>query len=826
MSGSLDLSLDGYPTLQRAAASKALIRIAIGPAGCLPPETEVMTRQGWVALRDFGGRTEALVYDPKTYRARFDCVEYVKLPDTGFWRFRNHHTIDMEVSDEHKIYYQTYYSQQRHGKQAPWQCVSGRDAGEHIAAGRALEARIPTVFGYDSDTRYPATDAELRVSVALAADGSLPKHGREAIVTLRKARKKRRLEQLLADAGIDYEVRVSEKRPNEYRYRFIPPEWTKDLTRFYCASEQQLQVIAEELLLWDGTRTVKSAAYVSTDKAQVEFAQFAFTVSGHRSGINAYKDKVRTHHSEVYRATYEVKQKNTWGSLRTAQVERTSSSDGYKYCLTTSTGMFVARHNGRIFCTGNSSKTTWCLKEMVTRAILQEPNAEGVRHTRWLVARQTYDQLRKSTLPSIAASLGAFYRVTETPTPRARASFPLPDGTRVESEMVFLGMDRPDALSNLLGLELTGAFLDEVSELSVKVVEGALKRAGRFPSNNFGQCSWSGVIGATNGPKKSHWLYDWSLGPKPEWLTIEEQTGRPYFELFQQPPALLRPQRPGERWEPNPAAENVQNLQEGYGYYFKMLGSPDDEIKAYVEGEFSDIKTGKTVWPEFSYELHRINSDNILIPPGAPLYLSFDFGRTPVALIAIVTELGRLVVVDEVVGDNMAIATLYEEKLRPILRTRHKDNKVDAAWGDPAGADGGQQLDLSPFDILHAKGIPIAVNWNTRNDLEPRLEAVRRRLRTLGRDGKPLLQISDRCPKLLAAVAEDYVYESVTGHADVYRDVPTKSHVNWVSDLADALQYLCLGFDSRYTTAQRGHDKRVKAGKQRGHLIGRQRSLA
>src|SRR5699024_6786562 len=202
----------------------------------------------------------------------------------------------------------------------------------------------------------------------------------------------------------------------------------------------------------------------------------------------------------------------------------------------------------------------------------------------------------------------------------------------------------------------------------------------------------------------------------------------------------LRPQRPGERWEPNPAAENVQNLQEGYGYYFKMLGSPDDEIKAYVEGEFSDIKTGKTVWPEFSYELHRINSDNILIPPGAPLYLSFDFGRTPVVLIAIVTELGRLVVVDEVVGDNMAIATLYEEKLRPVLRTRHKDNKVDAAWGDPAGADGGQQLDLSPFDILHAKGIPIAVNWNTRNDLEPRLEAVRRRLRTLGRDGKPLLQ--------------------------------------------------------------------------------------
>ena len=36
-------------------------------------------------------------------------------------------------------------------------------------------------------------------------------------------------------------------------------------------------------------------------------------------------------------------------------------SDGKKYCFTVPSGFFVARHNGRVFITGNSAKTTCAL---------------------------------------------------------------------------------------------------------------------------------------------------------------------------------------------------------------------------------------------------------------------------------------------------------------------------------------------------------------------------------------------------------------------------------------------------------------------------------
>ncbi|HFQ2795007.1 TPA: hypothetical protein ACHQHX_006045 [Pseudomonas aeruginosa] len=473
-----------------------------------------------------------------------------------------------------------------------------------------------------------------------------------------------------------------------------------------------------------------------------------------------------------------------------------------------------------------SAKTTWCIKELMTRSILQPPGADGVRYTKWLVVRQTYQQLRSTTLESFRRILGGMVHFREHPTPYGHSRFDLPDGTQVDVTFEFLSMDSPDSLAKLLGYEPTGAFLDEVSELSEMVIESVDGRCGRFPSGDKGEPAWVGVIGATNGPNKGHWLFQWSTTGKEEWEQYERETGRPYFELFQQPPALLRPEREGEPWLPNPDAENIQYLPDGYAYYFKQLGRPEEHIKAYIEGQFSDLRTGKVVFTEFNYSLHRIPSSAVEVPRGAPLLLSFDFGRTPVCLIAIAAAHGRLIVIGEIVGEDISISGLYNEDIKPVLKQKYPDSKPKHAWGDPAGKDEGQAVDLSPFAVLRAEGIPIEADWPSGNRLEPRIEAVRRRLRTLARDGQPLLLITDACPLLLDAVASGYVYESVAGHQGVYKEVPTKSHVNWVSDLADALEYLCLGFDTEYATT--GKDERVKTSseqqKRRGRLIGRRRA--
>lgn len=471
-----------------------------------------------------------------------------------------------------------------------------------------------------------------------------------------------------------------------------------------------------------------------------------------------------------------------------------------------------------------SAKTTWAIKSICTRSMLQEPARDGIRYTKWIFIRQTVKQLRANTLSSVRKTIGEnLWPIVEHPVPKIHAHFPLPDGTWVDCIIDFLGMDAPNAMADLLGGEYTGAFLDEVSELPELAPSVALERTGRYPAGRYGRCSWRGVLGTTNGPKKSHWLYSWSQAPKPEWKELEERTGRNYFRLFRQPPALLRPKEKGGEWLPNPLAENVDKLTDGYNYYYMnfIAQGNDDRITAYVEGNFANLKAGKAVWDEFSRELHVIPRESVEIGPGAPLLLGADFGRTPVILLAICTANGTLIVIEEFMGENMAISTLLTNTALPTMKKKYRYNKIEYAYGDPAGDTGGQGTEDSPFSVLQNEGIPIEVPWGTSNQMFPRLEAVRKKLTTIGKDKKPQLLICDNCPMLIEACAETYVYEkkaTAPGAPEEYSDAPTKTHTNWVSDLCDSLQYLCMGFDAAFS-ASKPNPHIKKNPKKRNRLI-------
>ena len=94
--------MEKYPTLHKIAISEAKVKCVVGPAGCLPAETEVMTRDGWVRLDTMPD--EALVYNPKDDTAAFSKVTPVVFDcPEGFNRFVNAATLDMVVSDEQRV---------------------------------------------------------------------------------------------------------------------------------------------------------------------------------------------------------------------------------------------------------------------------------------------------------------------------------------------------------------------------------------------------------------------------------------------------------------------------------------------------------------------------------------------------------------------------------------------------------------------------------------------------------------------------------------------------------------------------------------------------
>ena len=465
-----------------------------------------------------------------------------------------------------------------------------------------------------------------------------------------------------------------------------------------------------------------------------------------------------------------------------------------------------------------SLKTTWCFYELLRRACMQQPDKNGVRYTRWVVIRNTFDVLNRATIPTAKRAIPDFLlKYTEGNNPKAAGRFTLGDGTQVDIHIDFLAIDTDDVLGKLLGYDYTGAILDEVSELTEEIVLAAARRAGRFPSSDIAPCTWYGAYGATNGPLKTHWLYAWSLGGTEEMRTIkgviEKATDREFFKLFQQPPALLRPDATRKEWEENPLAENVHNLPGGYSYYFAMLGGSDQKIAAYVEGKFANLATGKTVFHEFSRERHVVKASKIPALGKTPIIIGADFGRTPVVLIGAEAEDGTLVIMDEICGEDVSIETLLDNEVVPLIQRKYKRSPVHDAWGDPAGSVGGQATEASPFSVCRRKNIPMTAP-TSNNQLEGRLDAVRWMLTRVGVTGKPKLRVSDNCPLLIAALAETYIYEAAKGVNRANRELPTKSHVDWVSDLADALGYVCLGIrlrgQKRYITPNK---KRKKAGK-------------
>lgn len=779
--------LDLYPTLRRASESPALIRLVKGPAGCLPRETEIFTRNGWQSIAE--ATDEALVYCPDTGTAYFAPVGQVSYPEpNGFWRVHNTYTIDMVVSDEHKVWTKTY----RQLGSDRWSIRSGDYVGSKLHDGIKLDGYIPTTFNYVSPTSVPYTDTEIRIQIMISADGTLIRKGRKVAVQVRKARKVARVEQLLNDAGIDF-VRSDYCYNGEvsHRFSFVPPIKTKSMRFLYGANAAQLRVAAEELLFWDGTQSETHAHFTTTVKENADVAQFVFTSVGIPSKLAKYDLSAKNKKwADAYRVSYGVKRNTAWANLATCTAERVPASDGMKYCLTTPTGMFIARHNGKVFATGNSAKTSWAIMELLRSALLQTPSPlDNTRYFRALVVRNTYALLKSNTIPSMKNMFGPLLQVTEGSQPFGRVRARLQDGTALDMEVQFLALDSEDAQDKLLGAEPTMVLCDELNLMPESVVFALVRRLGRYPSGTKGKVDRTGVIGVFNGPVKGSWLHKWYLGERDaQFEKVAREMGvEKLVEMFSQPPALIPPagfpnsHDPNDEWLPNPEAENIQNLAQGYGYYYAMLADPDmGKIQSYVLGEFADVKHGKVVFPEFHRDVHTFPAERVNTKELRDYYLAFDFGRTPVCIVGTLLSDGTLMVLDEFMGEDMSVEQLYRSTVRPALKRDYPNGVCVRAYGDPAGMTGGQNINLSPFDVLRKEGVPIVAPTRS-NRLEPRLAAVRSFMSSLGTGGKPRLLIRDNCRFLIQAMAADYIYENRSGGRTA--DTPTKSHVGWVSDL-------------------------------------------
>lgn len=393
----------------------------------------------------------------------------------------------------------------------------------------------------------------------------------------------------------------------------------------------------------------------------------------------------------------------------------------------------------------------------------QEPSTDGIRYTRTVVVRNTYTELKDTTIKSFTNWFGDTLKMNWG---NLTALYHHGD---IHAEILFRSLDKPEDMKKLLSLEITYAYLNELRELPSEALTNVTSRLGRYPSLTNGTgatkpCCWAD----SNACDNEHWMYQKFL------------VNRPYNHSFYlQPPAIL------EDGTVNPEAENLDNLP--YEYYRGFIaGKPQDWVDVMIRCKFIPLSHGKPVYPEYNDRIHCIDESKIAPPnKDRPLLIGGDNGRTSGIVIAQQDQFGRVVVFDEIVTNDIGSAE-FGEIVANHLRTNYDGFKHEI-FLDPA-SNSRTQLD-DRTQVMVWRNCGLTVRTASTNKPSVVIEAVKKKLNTIIQ-GFPSLVISSKCSHLRKALNGSYQYKRINVSGEKYAEVPDK---NSYSHIADALAYLIDG---------------------------------
>lgn len=427
---------------------------------------------------------------------------------------------------------------------------------------------------------------------------------------------------------------------------------------------------------------------------------------------------------------------------------------------------------------GSGKSSTSCL-EIITRALEQLPGPDNVRRTRSIIIRNTYPELKSTTIKTWMDWFGDICTIKWDAPITGTIDLKLPDGTSLYHEAIFLAIDRPDDVGKLRSLEATFAWLNEASELEKNIADMVTQRVGRYPAKRMGGPTWTGIIADTNPPDDDHWWYQWAEVDKPEG-----------YKFFDQPGGLVKVIDPISpqfgQWVPNPAAENAENLPGGYQYYLRQVaGKSEDYIKVFLGGMYGTTMDGKPVYPEWNDKVHMA-SGSLTPIPGYPISAGFDFGLTPSVIFGQMDHKGRVLVLKELTSESMGIRQFYGDLVRPWIQQNWSNHRIEAV-GDPAGATRAQSDEKTCFQELLEMGL--LCEPASTNDFLGRRESVAYFLQRMA-SGEPGFIVDPSCKTIRKGFNGGYRYERIkTGGSARFKDRPIKDKF---SHPHDALQYLCL----------------------------------
>lgn len=395
-------------------------------SGCVDCDTEFFNGTKWKKISDYKHGDMVLQYNEDGTAELVEPLAYIKNERDYLWHFSTKYGLDQCLSDEHTVVYKSGTA--GNGNESHMHKIKFKELRErHEKCVNGFGGTFYTSFDYGG-RGIDLTDDEIRLMIATFADGSFHKKYEnnqesklynQARFHLKKDRKKDRLVSLAnacnvewrraesaAEGYDDYYVNVS------FRAKHYPEEW-------YNCTKHQLQVIADEVMFWDGDYK-KNNCYSTTCKEDADFIQFVYSSLGYRAIISINdrsgrqyftNGKIYTRKSAEYTVMYTKRNLVGMTSDKNKKIEinKYKTLDGYEYCFTVPSHMLVLRRNNKIFITGNCGKSTMAFNYIIPSAmdagekVVMIINEEDERKMRkellvWVANNRFKTELHKRTL--------------------------------------------------------------------------------------------------------------------------------------------------------------------------------------------------------------------------------------------------------------------------------------------------------------------------------------------------------------------------------------------------------------------------------------------
>lgn len=317
--------------------------------GCVDADTEFLTPTGWKPISEYTKGDMVAQFNLGGNHIEFvKPTAYIKQHCNWMYHFHHKYGLDQVLSPEHRMLYLNKSGLKWGEKTAQEVYTTVRKNKNGIHG-----VRLPTQFKFDGGTGIDISNHELRLQVAVMADGSFKNsENPHCTVRLKKQRKIERMRMLLEKCNL----KNYDRSQGDYQvFSFKAPLTVKTYNSFfYAATIEQMKIITEECILWDGSVDDKgNKFFFSTIKESADFIQYCFSCQGYTASI--YTDE-RENKPICY--TVRVRRVDSgFLSIKGDSVSKFETKDGFKYCFQVPSTYLILRRNNKIFITGNSGKT-------------------------------------------------------------------------------------------------------------------------------------------------------------------------------------------------------------------------------------------------------------------------------------------------------------------------------------------------------------------------------------------------------------------------------------------------------------------------------------